>query len=757
MELYCHLEALVGHLLFYSSILERLDAGEVVVGDGGYVLQLERRGYVKAGHWTPEAAVEHPEAVRQLHREFLRAGANVIQTFTFYCSEDKLEISGNVTNITGAQINDAACDLAREVANEGGALVAGCVSKTPCYVESHSETEVKAIFKKQMDNFLKKEIDFFIVEFVDHVEEAVWAVEVMKSSGKTVAATLCISPHGDKNGVPPGECAVRLVRAGAEIVGINCHLDPLTCVRTVKLMKEGLEKAGLKAHLMVQPLGCHTPECNFGGYTSLPEYPFALETRAVTRWDIHKYAREAYNAEDFATSVAAVDLRPTTSELSQKSWLQREDSSHQLQRSTDSGELLWRCTPNPGSEPGPFLNPCRIYPPEFFPISLSHLSSLSLSFSLTFCLSVSVREFLRAGTNVIQTFTFYCCEDKLEISGNVTNITGAQINNAACDLASYKSSHDQASCDFLWYNDRTEEKPQVPPRFELGSLDSESRVLTITPWNRCNLDVMKIKLTWRGRWPMRAMRWWLGVFLRLPVMRQAEVRLRSKPSLRNRWMIQFLHSRVLRACGRGRVGSGGDEEQRQNSGCNTVHLPSWRHAPVPPGECAVRLVRAGAEIVGINCHLDPLTCVRTVKLMKEGLEKAGLKAHLMVQPLGFHTPECNHTGYLALPEFPFVLETRAVTRWDIHKYAREAYNARICYIGGCCGFEAYHIRAIAEELAAERGFLPPASEKHGLWGAALEMHTKPWVRARAHQEYWENLLPTSGRLKCPSMAAPATE
>ena len=45
-----------------QGILERLNAGEVVVGDGGYVLQLERRGYVDAGHWTPEAAVEHPEA-----------------------------------------------------------------------------------------------------------------------------------------------------------------------------------------------------------------------------------------------------------------------------------------------------------------------------------------------------------------------------------------------------------------------------------------------------------------------------------------------------------------------------------------------------------------------------------------------------------------------------------------------------------------------------------------------------------------------
>lgn len=46
------------------------------------------------------------------------------------------------------------------------------------------------------------------------MEEAVWAVEVLKTSKKPVGATLCISPQGDMNGVRPGECAVRLVKAG---------------------------------------------------------------------------------------------------------------------------------------------------------------------------------------------------------------------------------------------------------------------------------------------------------------------------------------------------------------------------------------------------------------------------------------------------------------------------------------------------------------------------------------------------------------
>ncbi|XP_063051199.1 betaine--homocysteine S-methyltransferase 1-like [Engraulis encrasicolus] len=275
-------------------ILERLDAGEVVIGDGGYVIALERRGYVTAGPWTPEAAVEHPDAVRQLHREFMRAGANVIQTFTFYCSDDKLKTGGKVTDISANQINEAACDLAREIANEGGALVAGGVSQTPLYKDKSSESEVKAIFKKQLDGFIKKDVDFLIVEYFEHVAEAEWAVQVLKTSGKPVAATLCISPQGDMDNVSPGDCAVRLVKAGAQIVGVNCHLDPLTCVRTVSLMKEGLQRAGLKAHLMAQPLGFHTPECNHTGYLSLPEFPFALETRAMTRWDMQKYAREAY-------------------------------------------------------------------------------------------------------------------------------------------------------------------------------------------------------------------------------------------------------------------------------------------------------------------------------------------------------------------------------------------------------------------------------------------------------------------------------
>ena len=61
----------------------------------------------------------------------------------------------------------------------------------------------------------------------------------------------------------------------------------------------------------------------------------------------------------------------------------------------------------------------------------------------------------------------------------------------------------------------------------------------------------------------------------------------------------------------------------------------------------------GSDIVGINCHFDPTTCLDGMRKMKSGLDAAGLKPHLMVQPLAYHTPDAHKQGFIDLPEFPF--------------------------------------------------------------------------------------------------------
>ncbi|XP_050714848.1 betaine--homocysteine S-methyltransferase 1-like [Eriocheir sinensis] len=279
-----------------KGLLERLQEG-VVVGDGGMVIALEKRGYVQGGAWSTEAAVEHPEAVKQLQREWVRAGSDVVTTFTFYSSDDKLALGDESVrkNFTCRQINEAACRIAHEVADEGDALVAGGITRCPVYVQGKGKAAVQAQIKKQLEVFVKNKVDFIIAEFIFHIEEMEWAIEEALKTGLPVAATLAIDERGDHAGIPVGECAVRMAKAGAQVVGVNCMFDPDTTVKTIKIMKDALDAAGLSPYLMTQPNGFLCPGVGKMGYLSCPEYPYAMEPRLVTRFDVHRYARAAYD------------------------------------------------------------------------------------------------------------------------------------------------------------------------------------------------------------------------------------------------------------------------------------------------------------------------------------------------------------------------------------------------------------------------------------------------------------------------------
>ena len=96
-----------------ASIAERLRAG-TVLGAEGYVFELERRGYIKAGPFVPEVVLDFPDAVRELHREFLRAGADVMVALTYYAHREKLRDVGREGDLEA--MNRQAVRIAREVA-----------------------------------------------------------------------------------------------------------------------------------------------------------------------------------------------------------------------------------------------------------------------------------------------------------------------------------------------------------------------------------------------------------------------------------------------------------------------------------------------------------------------------------------------------------------------------------------------------------------------------------------------------------------
>ena len=67
-------------------------------------------------------------------------------------------------------------------------------------------------------------------------------------------------------------------------------------------------------------------------------------------------------------------------------------------------------------------------------------------------------------------------------------------------------------------------------------------------------------------------------------------------------------------------------------------------------------ILSGADIIGLNCQYDPNICIKTMRMMKEAIDKENLQPFLMLQPLGFHVPEAENIkgGYHELPEFPIV-------------------------------------------------------------------------------------------------------
>ena len=63
-------------------LLDRLAQGPVLCAEG-YLFELERRGYLQAGAFVPEVVLDHPEEIRQLHRQFVHAGSDVVEAFTY--------------------------------------------------------------------------------------------------------------------------------------------------------------------------------------------------------------------------------------------------------------------------------------------------------------------------------------------------------------------------------------------------------------------------------------------------------------------------------------------------------------------------------------------------------------------------------------------------------------------------------------------------------------------------------------------------
>jgi betaine-homocysteine S-methyltransferase len=269
-----------------KGILERLKEGPVL-GDGGYLLELEKRGWVRAGPFTPEVALLYPNALRELHIEFREAGADVLQALTFYASRDKLATVGLENQLE--DLNRAAVRIARDVAGDK-CLVAGNLSLTWMYEPSSpSATDrVRKTFDEQLAVQVEEGVDFIIGETFSWLGEALICVERAKKTGLPVMVTVCFENKEETlEGKSAGEAARALLDAGADIVGVNCLRPPEHMLGAMEQMRKSVS-----GYLACQPVAYRTPR-DKPDFTSLPEFPLGLDPLQLTRKEMGDYALRA--------------------------------------------------------------------------------------------------------------------------------------------------------------------------------------------------------------------------------------------------------------------------------------------------------------------------------------------------------------------------------------------------------------------------------------------------------------------------------
>ena len=284
------------------SIIDLMKTG-VVLGDGGYLMELERRGYVDSGsrreavgtgrgsgQFTPEVAIEHPDALRGLHAEFHKAGAQVLQALTFYGTREKLSRAGYGDQAD--EINGAAVQIAREVAGATG-LVAASISRTQLFEREGPSTAayVRELFTEQIRLLKEAGVDFLILETFFRLDEMLIALECGMESGLPCVATVSFRPVITEtvDGVSPADCARRLVDGGACAVGGNCEQDPKRMLAFLRQMR-----AAVDVPIAAQPAAFETTD-ELPTFTRMPQFPDAMEIIQVSRKAFYDFGMLARN------------------------------------------------------------------------------------------------------------------------------------------------------------------------------------------------------------------------------------------------------------------------------------------------------------------------------------------------------------------------------------------------------------------------------------------------------------------------------
>ncbi len=186
-----------------------------------------------------EISLSNPEMVLEVHKEYVQAGADIIETNTFGANRIKLRAHGLESKVQ--EINAAGVRLARQVAGDD-VLVAGSMGPLGIRIEPWGHTsadEAMEIFRRQAEALLNAGADFIILETFSDISEIHQAIKAVRSvdPDAVIVAQMTIEEDGDSlYGTSPEVFTARLEEWGANVIGVNCSVGPAHMLQCIERM-----------------------------------------------------------------------------------------------------------------------------------------------------------------------------------------------------------------------------------------------------------------------------------------------------------------------------------------------------------------------------------------------------------------------------------------------------------------------------------------------------------------------------------------
>ncbi|HEY9721284.1 MAG TPA: bifunctional homocysteine S-methyltransferase/methylenetetrahydrofolate reductase [Oscillatoriaceae cyanobacterium] len=211
--------------------------------DGAMGTMLYARG-VYINQCFDEINAKNPELVREVHRAYLQAGAEILETNTFGATRFKLAHHGLERRV--AELNERAARLAREVA-AGKALVAGAIGPLGIRLEPYGPTsydEAQEAFREAAEALLEGGVDMFVLETFSDLAEILQAIAAVRAiSDKPIVAQMTIQEDGSTHyGTEVAQLARSLARAEVDVIGLNCSVGPATMLGAIEEMAAATDK-----------------------------------------------------------------------------------------------------------------------------------------------------------------------------------------------------------------------------------------------------------------------------------------------------------------------------------------------------------------------------------------------------------------------------------------------------------------------------------------------------------------------------------